>query len=110
MLEQGSAERERMRAVRTKMTIPPVMDDLAAMLAFIDRQDAVERGPLYGTWLLRDAEESPHLNLGKVRRARTARAVPRPSAAAPGRRSRSSSRIPGASISSPVAERHWGSA
>ena len=28
VLEEGSAERARMRAVRTKMTIPPVMDDL----------------------------------------------------------------------------------
>src|SRR3974390_82453 len=34
VLEQGSAERERMRAVRTKMTIPPMMDDAAAMLEF----------------------------------------------------------------------------
>ena len=25
--EEGSAEHQRMRAVRTKMTIPPVMDD-----------------------------------------------------------------------------------
>jgi carboxymethylenebutenolidase len=33
VLEEGSAERERMRAVRTKMTIPPVMGDVAAMLA-----------------------------------------------------------------------------
>ena len=95
VLEQGSAERERMRAVRTKMTIPPVMDDVAAMLAFADRQDAVKKGPVgahgycmsgpyalaaaarypdrvaaaasfYGTWLVSDAEESPHLNLGKV--------------------------------------------
>src|SRR5712691_8022410 len=32
VLEKGSAERERMRAVRTKMTIPPVMQDIAAML------------------------------------------------------------------------------
>src|SRR2546422_797664 len=38
VLEEGSAERERMRAVRTKMTIPPVMDDVAAMLAFIEGQ------------------------------------------------------------------------
>src|ERR1700756_3936751 len=37
VLEEGSADRERMRAIRTKMTIPPVMDDVAAMLAFIDR-------------------------------------------------------------------------
>src|SRR6516225_9320791 len=45
VLEDGSAERERMRAIRTKMTIPPVMDDIAAMLDFIDRQDEVKRGP-----------------------------------------------------------------
>ena len=32
--EEGSAEHKRMRAVRTKMTIPPVMDDVAAMLGF----------------------------------------------------------------------------
>jgi hypothetical protein len=31
VLEVGSAERERMRAIRTKMTIPPVMNDCAAM-------------------------------------------------------------------------------
>ena len=54
------------------------------MLAFVDRQEAVRRGPVgahgycmsgpyalaaaafYGTWLVNDAEESPHLNLGKV--------------------------------------------
>jgi carboxymethylenebutenolidase len=94
--EPGSAEHTRMRAVRTKMTIPPVMDDAAAMLAFIDGQDAVTHGPVgahgycmsgpyalaaaaryshritaaasfYGTWLINDAEESPHLSLGKVR-------------------------------------------
>jgi carboxymethylenebutenolidase len=34
--EEGSAEHKRMRAVRTKMTIPPVMDDIGAMLAFIE--------------------------------------------------------------------------
>jgi hypothetical protein len=28
VLEEGGAERERMRAIRTKMTIPPVMNDL----------------------------------------------------------------------------------
>ena len=44
VLERGSAERERMRAVRTKMTIPPMMDDVAAMLEFVDRQDAVKHG------------------------------------------------------------------
>src|ERR1700686_5625825 len=46
VLEEGSAERERMRAVRTKMTIPPVMDDVAAMLAFVDSQDPVKKGPV----------------------------------------------------------------
>src|SRR3954453_188035 len=38
--EKGSPERERMRAVRTKMIIPPVMDDIAAMLGFLDGQQA----------------------------------------------------------------------
>jgi carboxymethylenebutenolidase len=94
--ERGSAEYERMRAVRTRMTIPPVMEDVAAMLAFIEGDDAVTHGPVgahgycmsgpyalaaaaryshriaaaasfYGTWLINDAEESPHRNLGKIR-------------------------------------------
>jgi len=94
--ERDSAEWHRMRAVRTKMTIPPVMEDVAAMLAFIDAQDAATHGPVgvhgycmsgpyalaaaaryshriaaaasfYGTLLINDAEESPHLNLGKIR-------------------------------------------
>ena len=96
VLEEGSAERARMRAVRTKMTIPPVMDDVAAMLAFIDSQAEIKRGPVgchgycmsgpyalaaaarypdritaaasfYGTWLVSHAEESPHLSLNKVK-------------------------------------------
>ena len=96
VLEDGSAEKARMRAVRTKMTIPPVMDDLAAMLAFVDRQDEAAPGPVgchgycmsgpyalaaaarypdriaaaasfYGTWLVSDAEESPHLSLGSAK-------------------------------------------
>ena len=95
VLDQGSAERDRMRAVRTKMTIPPVMDDVAAMIAFVEGDSAVKPGPVgvhgycmsgpyslaaaaryperitaaasfYGTWLVSDAEESPHLSLGKV--------------------------------------------
>jgi carboxymethylenebutenolidase len=45
VLEQGSAERERMRAVRTKMTIPPVMEDVAALLAFADGQRSARPGP-----------------------------------------------------------------
>lgn len=96
VLEQGSAEHTRMRAVRTKMTIPPVMDDVAAMLAFADRRADVKKGPVgchgycmsgpyalaaaarypdrvaaaasfYGTWLVSDAVESPHLTLGKAK-------------------------------------------
>jgi len=95
VLTHGSSEHARMRAVRTKMTIPPVMADVAAMFEFIDRQEDVRRGPtgihgycmsgpyalaaaarypdriaaaasFYGTWLVNDAEESPHLNLAKI--------------------------------------------
>ncbi|MBM3491810.1 MAG: dienelactone hydrolase family protein [Alphaproteobacteria bacterium] len=96
VLTEGSAEHARMRAVRTKMTIPPVMDDIAAMLAYADTRNEVKRGPIgchgycmsgpyalaaaarfpdrvaaaasfYGTWLVSDAEESPHLTLGKAK-------------------------------------------
>src|SRR5579859_6913335 len=96
VLTKGSAEQARMRAVRTKMTIPPVMDDVAAMIAYADRQTAVKSGAVgthgycmsgpyslaaaarfpdriaaaasfYGTWLVNDAEESPHLNLAKIK-------------------------------------------
>lgn len=96
VLKQGDPERDRMRAIRTKMTIPPVMSDVAAMLAFLDTQPAVKPGAvgthgycmsgpyalaaaarfpgriaaaasIYGTWLVSDAEESPHLTLGQGR-------------------------------------------
>lgn len=96
VLTHGSAEHTRMRAVRTKMTIPPVMDDIAALLAFVDAQSYVRPGPVgahgycmsgpyalaaaarypdrvaaaasfYGTWLVSDAVESPHLSLGKAK-------------------------------------------
>ena len=96
VLTKGSAEQARMRAVRTKMTIPPVMDDVAAMFAHIDSQAAAKPGPVgthgycmsgpyslaaaarypdriaaaasfYGTWLVSDNAESPHLNLGKAK-------------------------------------------
>jgi len=94
VLVHGSPEHTRMRAVRTKMTIPPVMDDVAALIAFADALQHVKRGPVgvhgycmsgpyalaaaarypdriaaaasyYGTWLVSDATESPHLTLGK---------------------------------------------
>ena len=96
VLTMGDPERDRMRAIRTKMTIPPVMSDVAAMLAFLDTQPAVKPGAvgthgycmsgpyalaaaarfpgrigaaasIYGTWLVSDAEESPHLTLSQGR-------------------------------------------
>jgi Dienelactone hydrolase family len=74
--EEGSPEHTRMRAVRTTMTIPPVMHDVAAMLAFVDRQDAVKLNgnginPLmtnvgvsdvWETWMIRD--DTTNLNSG----------------------------------------------
>ena len=85
-----------MRAVRTKMTIPPVMRDINFMLAFLDGHLDARKGPVgthgycmsgpyslaaaarfphrigaaasfYGTWLVSDAEESPHLTLGQAK-------------------------------------------
>ncbi|HWV81530.1 MAG TPA: dienelactone hydrolase family protein [Hyphomicrobiaceae bacterium] len=95
VLTHGSPEHTRMRAIRTKMTIPPVMDDVAAMMSFLDGREGVKPGPIgvhgycmsgpyalaaaarypdrvaaaasfYGTWLVSDAEESPHLSLSKA--------------------------------------------
>ncbi len=94
VLVHGSPEHQRMRAVRTKMTIPPVMDDIAAMIGYLDGAEGVRAGPIgvhgycmsgpyalaaaaryparvgaaatfYGTWLVSDAAESPHMTLGK---------------------------------------------
>ena len=96
VLTEGSDDHKRMRAVRTKMTIPPVMRDLAAMMRFVDAEADAKSGPVgihgycmsgpyalaaaarypdrvaaaasfYGTWLVSDAEESPHLTLGSAR-------------------------------------------
>ena len=96
VLTAGSADHTAMRAIRIKMTIPPVMEDLAAMLAFVDESDEVKPGPVgahgycmsgpyalaaaarypdritaaasfYGTWLVSDAEESPHLTFDRVK-------------------------------------------
>jgi carboxymethylenebutenolidase len=96
VLTHGSAEHQRMRAVRTKMTIPPVMDDVASLIAYADQQKESKNGPVgahgycmsgpyalaaaarypdriaaaasfYGTWLVSDAVESPHLTLGKAK-------------------------------------------
>ena len=94
VLTKGDPEQLRMRAVRTKMTIPPVMEDVADMLSFLDTQRAARPGPVgthgycmsgpyslaaaarfpgriraaasfYGTWLVSDAVESPHRTLGQ---------------------------------------------
>ena len=95
VLTEGTEEHRRMRAVRTQMTIPPVMDDVADMLVYLDRQTAVTPGPVgahgycmsgpyalaaaarfperiraaasfYGTWLVSDAVESPHLSFARM--------------------------------------------
>ena len=68
VLVHGSPEHQRMRAVRTKMTIPPVMDDVAAMLAFADRRTAAKRGP----------GRRPRLLHERTLRARRRRALSRP--------------------------------
>ncbi len=96
VLEHGSAEHQRMRAVRTKMTIPPVMEDIATMIAYVDARPEVKKGPVgahgycmsgpyalaaaarypdrvaaaasfYGTWLVSENEESPHLSFARVK-------------------------------------------
>ncbi len=95
VLEPGP-ERDRMRAVRTKMTIPPVMEDVSDVIGWLDGAGiskpaaigchgycmsgpyalaAAARFPdrvgaaasFYGTWLVSDAEESPHLLLAQAR-------------------------------------------
>jgi len=96
VLTHGSPEHQRMRAVRTRMTIPPIMNDVAALIAYADGQEEARKGPVgihgycmsgpyalaaaarypervaaaasfYGTWLVSDAVESPHLSLGKAK-------------------------------------------
>jgi carboxymethylenebutenolidase len=99
VLAHGSTEHTRMRAVRTKMTIPPVMDDIATLIAWCDAHPDIRSGAtapkvgvhgycmsgpyalaaaaryperiaaaasFYGTWLVSDAVESPHLSLAKA--------------------------------------------
>jgi len=96
VLTEGSPEHQRMRAVRTAMTIPPVMEDVGALIGFLDGQIGAKPGPVgahgycmsgpyalaaaarypdrvaaaasfYGTWLVSEAEESPHLSLGRAK-------------------------------------------
>ena len=44
VLEENSPEWAKMRAIRTKMTIPPVMRDLGALLEFIKTRNEVQPG------------------------------------------------------------------
>lgn len=96
VLQHGSTEHQRMREVRTKMTIPPVMKDVAALIAFADAQAMAGSGAVgvhgycmsgpyalaaaarypervaaaasfYGTWIISDAKESPHRTLGQAK-------------------------------------------
>lgn len=96
VLVKESAEWMAMRAIRTKMAIPPVMADVGAMLDFIDERGIAKPGPVgvhgycmsgpyalaaaarypdriaaaasfYGTWIVSDAEESPHATLGRAK-------------------------------------------
>lgn len=93
VLHYGSVEHTRMRALRAGMTIPPVMDDVAAILAFTDNQAYIKNGPagvhgycmsgpyalaaaarfpdrfaaaasFYGTGLIDAAETSPNASSG----------------------------------------------
>ncbi|SDF17161.1 dienelactone hydrolase family protein [Thalassobaculum litoreum] len=96
VLTAGSDDHTAMRAIRTKMTIPPVMSDVQAMLDYIDAAGIARPGSVgvhgycmsgpyalaaaarypdrvaaaasfYGTWIVSDAEESPHATLGEAK-------------------------------------------
>ncbi len=97
VLDEDHPARERMRTVRSKMTIPPVMEDVDTMIEWADEHpDAQTGGPIgihgycmsgpyaiaaaarfadriaaaasfYATHIVSDAAESPHLNLAKVK-------------------------------------------
>ena len=97
VLDEDHPARERMRTVRSKMTIPPVMEDVGTMIEWADEHpDAQTGGPIgihgycmsgpyaiaaaarfadriaaaasfYATHIVSDAAESPHLNLAKVK-------------------------------------------
>ena len=71
-----SPDHAKMRAVRTKMTIPPVMEDAAARLGYAADHPEAADGPAgahgyrmsgHGTWLVSDAAESPHLSFARVK-------------------------------------------
>ncbi len=96
VLVEGSDEHARMREIRVNMTIPQVMKDVGSVLKFIDGRDEIKLGPIgthgycmsgpfslaaaaqhpdriaaaasyYGTWLVNDVEESPHLTFCRTK-------------------------------------------
>ena len=96
VLDPASPDHARMRAVRTRMAIPPAMEDVGALLEFAaNHQEAVNgsagvhgycmSGPyalaaaarypdrvaaaasFHGTWLVSGAEESPHLTFSRAK-------------------------------------------
>ncbi len=97
VLVEGSEEHKRMRAIRTRMTIPPVMRDVESLISFSDAFASTQAGApvgchgycmsgpyalaaaaafpervaaaasLYGTWLVSDAEMSPHNDFDQMR-------------------------------------------
>ena len=96
VLDPESPDHARMRSVRTRMTIPPVMEDIGVLLDFVARHKEAADGPagthgycmsgpyalaaaarypgriaaaasFHGTWLVSDAEGSPHLTFAKTR-------------------------------------------
>ncbi len=46
VLEEGSTDHIAMRAIRTKMTIPPVMEDVGSMINYVDSQDMAKPGAI----------------------------------------------------------------
>ena len=96
VLVTASPENAQMLAVRRKMTIPPVMEDVGVMLDWAASHEEATDGPagthgycmsgpyalaaaarypdriaaaasFHGTWLVSDAEESPHLTFEKTK-------------------------------------------
>ena len=96
VLDPASPDHARMRSVRTRMTIPPVMEDIGVMLDYAASHEEAANGPagthgycmsgpyalaaaarypdriaaaasFHGTWLVSGAEESPHLTFASTR-------------------------------------------
>ena len=85
VLDPSSPDHARMRAVRTRMTIPPVMEDIGVLLDYAANHTEAKNGPagthsycmsgpyalaaasFHGTWLVSDAEECPHLTFGNTK-------------------------------------------